>query len=123
MIIGTVDTNREPVVRLDLSGPQGEQRDIETIIDTGFNGFLALPHAVITALGLRRLGRGRALLANGSEAIFDIYETTVTWDGKSRAVEVDATENVALLGMSMLYGHELWVHAVEGGRVTIQVSG
>jgi clan AA aspartic protease len=123
VIIGAVSANREAVVPLEVRGPQDPGREIETIVDTGFNGFLTLPHAVILALGLPHLGRGRATLANGIEALFDIYESTVMWEGEPRTVEVDATAGMALLGMAMLEGHDLWIHAAEGGGVTIHAAG
>ena len=120
MITGTVNTNREASLLLRVRGPLGQEQEIEAIIDTGFNGFLTLPPVLVAALGLPRLGRGRAVLANGSEELFDIYEATVIWDGHPRTVELDAANTAALVGMSLLYGHDLRIHVVEGGRVTIE---
>jgi hypothetical protein len=59
-------------------------------------------------------------LANGSEEIFDIYGVTVLWEGEPRYVEADAIDTTPLVGMSLLYGHELYVHVVEGGSVVIK---
>ncbi len=120
MITGTVNTNREATLLLRVRGPLGQEQEIEALIDTGFNGFLTLPPGLVAALSLPRLGRGRAVLANGSEELFDIYEATVIWDGQPRAVELDAANTVALVGMSLLYGYDLRIHVVEGGRVTIE---
>jgi clan AA aspartic protease len=120
VITGIVNANREPTIQLRVGGPDRQEREIEAIIDTGFNGFLTLPPTLIAALDLPRLGRGRAILANGREAVFDIYETIVTWDGRPRPVEADATGTVALVGMSLLDGHDLWIHAVTEGRVTVE---
>jgi predicted aspartyl protease len=72
MITGTVNADSEAVIRLVVQGPVGHVHEIEAVIDTGFNGFLTLPSALVTMLGLTRLSRGRALLANGSEELFDI---------------------------------------------------
>jgi predicted aspartyl protease len=59
MITGVVTAAGEPTVRVTVCGPSGQERDIEAIIDTGFDGSLALPPSVIDALGLpwRRCGR------------------------------------------------------------------
>lgn len=66
MITGSVNTDYEAVIRLRIQGPRGYQQEVEAIIDTGFNGFLTLPPLLVTELGLARLSRGRALLANGA---------------------------------------------------------
>lgn len=63
--------------------------------------------------------RGRALLADGSESIFDIYEAIVIWDGEARRIPVDQAETTPLVGMSLLEGYELTVQAQPGGNVTI----
>jgi predicted aspartyl protease len=60
MITGMVNANREATIRLVVSGPSGQQQEIEAIIDTGFTGFLTLPPALIQALGLAWLCRNRA---------------------------------------------------------------
>ncbi|MDQ3659260.1 MAG: hypothetical protein M3338_06250 [Actinomycetota bacterium] len=80
---------------------------------------LTLPPAIVIALGLTYLGRGRAILANGGEALFDIYEVTVIWDGRARDVEAEAADTDSLIGTSLLYGHDLRIHMEEGGVVTI----
>ena len=77
MITGTVNADYEAVIRLFVQGPAGPAHEFDAIIVTGFNGFLTLPPALVTALGLMRRSRGRALLANGSEELFDIYGVTV----------------------------------------------
>lgn len=119
MIRGTVNTDREAVIRLVLRGRSGQEQETEAVNDTGFNGFLTLPSALVTVLDLTRLSRGRATLANGSEELFDIYGATVIWDGQPRYVETDAVGTVPLVGMSLLYGYDLHVQAVDGGSVTI----
>jgi clan AA aspartic protease len=93
------------------------------MIDTGFNGFLTLPPALVTALGLIRRSRGRVLLANGSEELFDIYGVIVLWDGQQRYVEADAVDTTPLVGMSLLDGYDLHIQVADGGQVVIQASG
>ena len=75
--------------------------------------------ALIQELGLAWRRRGRAMLADGSDSLFDIYETTVTWDGRPRRIAVDEVNSDPLIGMSLLYGYELTVQVVDGGRVVI----
>jgi len=66
MITGVVTANPEPVIRVVIRGPQGQERETEALIDTGFSGWLSLPTDMIAALGLPGRRRGRALLADGS---------------------------------------------------------
>jgi clan AA aspartic protease len=119
MISGTVNADREAVLRLQVSGVPGQSQEIEAVVDTGFTGFLTLPLSVIANLGLTRISRGRAILANGSEEVFDIYEAQIVWDGQTRRIEADAAEVEPLIGMSMLYGYELRVQVLDGGTLPI----
>ena len=45
---------------------QRQTREIEAVIDTGYNGFLTLPTATVAELQLPFLGPSRATLANGA---------------------------------------------------------
>ena len=90
MIQGVVNANLEAVVTLTLRGESGQEREIEAVIDTGFNGFLTLPTALVAQLGIPFAYMGRAILADGSEAAFDVYDATVLWNGRPRYVESGA---------------------------------
>jgi clan AA aspartic protease len=120
MIIGVVTDRREAVIRLKVRGPAGQDQEIEAIIDTGFDGWLSLPSSIIVQLGLTWRQRGRALLADGSESVFDIYEATVDWDGEARRIPVDEAETVPLVGMALLEGCELVVQVQRGGNVSVR---
>lgn len=122
MITGIVNPNYEAVIHLLVQGPTGQEREVNAVIDTGFNGFLTLPPILITTLGLTRLSRGRAILANGTEDIFDIYGATVLWDGQPRYVETDAVDTTPLVGMALLNGYDLHIQVKDGGRVAIQAA-
>ena len=93
---------------------------MEAILDTGFNGSLTLPLAMIAGLGLRWRTRGLVTLANCTEDYCDIYVATVIWDGRPRNILVEAADTYPLVGMALLYGHDLHVQVVEGGRVVIE---
>jgi clan AA aspartic protease len=123
MITGTVNADYEAIVRLRIQSPSGHEYEVDAILDTGFNGFLTLPSALIGELGLIRLGRGRALLADDREELLNIYGVTVLWDGQPKHVEVDAVNCTPLLGMSLLKGHDLRIAVVDGGTVIIGVLG
>ena len=120
MIRGVVTGNREATLRLTLDGTGRRQEDIEAIIDTGFSGFLTLPPALIASLGLRWRGREQAVLGDGSLHLYDVYSASVIWDGTRRIVEIDAVDTDSLIGMSLLYGYDIRIQAIEGGSVTIE---
>ena len=120
MIEGVVNAAYEPVVILAVQGPSGQSRDIEAVVDTGFNGFLTLPTALVAELGLPFVSIGRATLADGSEVAYDIHEAVVLWDGQPRYIEADAADTTPLVGMQLLDRHSLYVEVEDGGRVLIQ---
>ncbi|MSP38087.1 MAG: clan AA aspartic protease [Deltaproteobacteria bacterium] len=119
MITGIVTAAREAVIVLNVRGPSGQEVEIHAVIDTGFDGSLTLPAQVITSLRLPWRRRGRSLLADGNETLFDIYEATVIWHGSPRRVAVDLVDLVPLVGMSLLYASELTIRVVERGSVLI----
>lgn len=120
MISGEVNAYCEAVVRLPVRSPRGREQAVEAVIDTGFNGYLTLPPDVITSLGLPFRRNGRAVLGDGSAVTFDIHEAVILWDGLLRRISVDAADTEPLLGMRLLYGHDLNVRVIEGGSAVIK---
>lgn len=120
MIEGVVNAALEAVVSLTVQGPSGQSREIEAVIDTGFNDFLTLPSALAAELGLAYRNRGKMILADGSEATFDIYRAVLLWDGESRHVYAYAADAIPLVGMALLHDHDLSIQVRAGGRVVIQ---
>jgi clan AA aspartic protease len=120
MITGVVTPDREALIRLVVRGPSGQERHIDAVVDTGFDGWLSLPPEVIAQVGLPWRRRGRALLADGSESIFDMYEATVLWDQIPRRMVVDEASTAPLVGMALLSGYELNIQVRIGGQVTIK---
>jgi clan AA aspartic protease len=119
MIIGKVK-GAEARIRLRVIGVRGREREIEAVIDTGYTAALTLPRAVITALALPWRGSVRAILADGEERLFDLYEANVVWDRRRRRVPAFEAATVPLVGMALLDGHEFMMQVKAGGRVTIK---
>ena len=117
-----MNANLEAVVTLPLRGPAGQTREVDAVIDTGFNGYLTLPPTLAADLGLSVVGDGEAVLADGSEAAFDVYGVTVLWDDQSRHIETGAVGVDPLVGMALLYSHHLNIDVEDGGRVVIQAK-
>ena len=122
MIQGVVNAALEAVVSITVQGPLGQEREIEAVLDTGFTDFLTLPSALAAELGLAYRNRGQMILADGSEATFDIYRAALLWDGESRHVYVYAADATPLVGMRLLHHHNLNIDVEDGGRVAIQAK-
>lgn len=120
MILGVVTDDHQAVIHLTVRGPAGQENEIDAIIDTGFDGWLSLPSSIIISLDLPWRQRGRALLADGSESIFDIYEAIVLWDGGPLRIAVHEAETTPLIGMSLFRGYELIIQNQPGGKVSIR---
>jgi clan AA aspartic protease len=120
MIYGVVNLRREATLPLVVGNSNGERQVIDTVIDTGFSGFLSLPSAIITALDLPWSASDIVTLGDGSETLFDLYTATVIWDGQYREVYIAESETEPLLGMALLYGYRLQVDTIEGGSVKIE---
>ena len=120
MIIGVVNAHAEATIRLPVRAADGQEQEIEVVLDTGFNGSLTLPPTMIAGLGLQWRTRGLVMLANGTEDYCDIYAATIIWDGRPRNILVEAADTDPLVGMALLYGHDLHVQVVEGGSVVIE---
>ena len=120
MIEGVVNAAHEAVVTVHLENPEGQTRDIEAVVDTGYSGFLTLPTTLVADLGLPFAYMGQAILANDAQVDFDVYYVTVLWDGQARDIEADATGSTPLVGMLLLDRHNLSIDVVDSGRVVIQ---
>lgn len=119
MIAGTVTTDREAVIQFQLAGPTRQTRDIQAVIDTGYNGYLTLPGHLITALHLPFAGYRRAALADGRNVILNVYLTTVLWHGRQEQVVVARADGAPLVGMSLLGGSRITMDVVDDGEVVI----
>lgn len=120
MMNGIVDQNREATIRLVVGNGNRQRQVIDAVIDTGFTGFLTLPLQVLTALNLQAYSREEGTLGDGSTCVFDVYSGFVIWDGAFLQIDINASETVPLVGMSLLYGYRMQLDAIEGGTVTIQ---
>jgi predicted aspartyl protease len=127
MITGTVNADFEPIIRLSVCGSDGKVYTQDAIVDTGFNGWLSLPPNLIAELNLKWKRRGRAILGDETECVFDVYEAVLLWDGnmltipfaKRRLCRIDEADSEPLAGMSLMEGYQLTVQVFEGGHVEL----
>ncbi|MDE0160218.1 MAG: clan AA aspartic protease [Acidimicrobiaceae bacterium] len=120
MIEGVVNADLEAVVALSVESPSGTKRNIVAVIDTGYNGLLTLPPAIVEELELPFQTTWRATLSNGSEDVFDVHNATVRWDGHPLNIPIEAADTDPLVGMALLEGHNLNVDVHPAGQVRIE---
>lgn len=76
----------------------GQREFINTVIDTGFDGFLSLPSEMIARLGLPWRTSNIATLGDGSTTLFDFYTGIVIWDGQYRTIRIGDTARISIAG-------------------------
>jgi clan AA aspartic protease len=119
VIVGKVNSDLEAILRLTVRGSNGRTRRIAAVIDTGFDGFITLPPAIIVELGLEWKSRSAAVLADGRETEFDTYRGTVAWDRRRRSIDIDEANTTPLVGTALLANFTMNIHFWRGGKVTI----
>ncbi len=119
MIIGKVTANREAVIELEIIGSNQKRENVETVIDTGFNGYLTLSSDLINYLKLQLAGSRHVTLGDGNVVVLDMYLAKVLWHGQEREVLILEAEGGPLVGMSLLYGSRVMLEVVDNGDVTI----
>jgi clan AA aspartic protease len=123
MITGIVNADFEPIIALSICGSDGKVCTQDAIVDTGFNGWLSLPSDLIAELNLEWKRRGRAVLGDGTECVFNVYEAVVVWDGNLLTIPIDEADSEPLVGMSLMEGYQLTVQVFEGGHVELVKVG
>ena len=121
MMRGYVNRYLEPVVTIEVEDSDGALQSFEAVLDTGFNGDLALPYRAIEHLGL--IDRDREedwTLATGDEGPMPEFDGVVSWHGQSREVVVLETRGEPLLGTSLLSGSRISIDMRSGGEVQIE---
>lgn len=109
----------QPWLTVSVEGANGELRQYEVILDTGFTGCLVLPEPVIKELGLVKRGSEEVVLASSQEYPFNYYAARVLWRGQPRWTDIYQSEAQALLGMELLESGQIAVDARDGGDVTV----
>jgi clan AA aspartic protease len=117
-MIGRVEGN-EARLWLTVVGRDERTFDADAVIDTGFTGYLTLPPAVVRAGAFPLVGSEDVILADGTTVPLDLYRAIVVWDGQRRTVFVFQADAGPLVGMSLLRGHRVVLHVVDGGDVTV----
>lgn len=93
---------------------------IECVVDTGFEGALAVPEAAVLAMGLPYLTDITANLANDASVSTPVHGATIVWNGIEAHVAVLAMGRRPLLGTALLAEHELLARFTDNGTVAVR---
>jgi len=115
---GRVDARRQAILELQVYGPGGQMLQVPAVIDTGYNGALTLPMAIVTALALPPDVSRRVRLADASRRVLNCYAAELLWDGQRRQVVVLSVEGDPLVGTALLDGCHLEIDFADGGPVS-----
>lgn len=118
MIAGTV-VDGIPRIAVELG-----RSSWSAIIDTGFDGGLELPAALMDSLNPEPAGRVRSALAGGQFIEEDAYFIDFEFDGET--IEVEATfaqSDEVLIGTQVLESHRLEIDLPRGAVVLSRTAG
>ena len=122
MKIGTIDASGEALVPLTVEGlgSEGTQHDVEALLDTGFDGFLALPPTLIDVLDLEQVSREQYMTASGEIHFTGVYEAVVVFGDRRRVIDeiVEAAE--PLMGVGCLWEFKVCLGFREDGDITLE---
>ncbi|MEH2158371.1 clan AA aspartic protease [Nostoc sp.] len=118
MIHGTV-VGLQAHMSVILCLPELLNIEIECVVDTGFEGLLTLPSAVINELGLPYIARIDANLADNSNIAVNVYLATILWNGVEREVAVLGMGRRPLIGTALLEDYHLSIDFCDGGTVLV----
>lgn len=110
---------RFPRARLSLPGRDGPFT-VEFIIDSAFDGELALPPHLALRLPIEIAGHQTLALADGTTIYSPYYRLSLEWDGEERLVEVLLLDGSPLLGVNMWDGTRMQIEWTEGGEVEVE---
>lgn len=120
MIIGRVNWLLEAIVSVEVQAADGQLHPFQCVLDTGYDGDIALPSAVISRLGLAFAGPSDIVFLSGYSAPLPVYEGIAYWHGQPIQVAVLETEQESVLGMALLENSTLTIQAWDGGEVLIE---
>lgn len=103
MIQGTVTEEGLPLIRIEIAG-----RRWPAVIDTGFNGDLELPEALMPHVDAKPIGPIESFLAAGQVVEEEMYGVQIPFDGQTSSGEASFVPgDQILVGTRLLKHHRL----------------
>lgn len=123
MINGRVTGDLKAKINITISVGDGIWNSLDVVVDTGFNGQLALPEETVQSLGLV-LDRFRRVTPaiGGTRVVASGYVHLCRAEASMRARVIQAGTE-PLIGMALLLNHRITIDAVADGAVSITPLG
>ncbi len=99
-IQGEINSQAEALLKFRIIGAKGFF-EVETVIDTGFDGDLVHPADVIEELGLAFIFRADVRLVGDTTKATDFFQGQIEWFGQIRTVDIIA-DDAFLIGTNLL---------------------
>ena len=119
MIKGVVNSNYEPVVGIGIAF-DGKIRLFDAIIDTGFNGFISIPHSIIEKTTWQFVGYESYELASGEIIKDKVYLGDVLLGGKKKYTYILSNKTDDILLGTKLFSDKVMVIDFKSKRIAIR---
>ncbi len=123
MINGRVTEDLKAKINIAISAGGGVWNSLDAVIDTGFNGQLALPEETVQALDLALDRFRRVTPAVGGTRVVASGHVQLRWEDVSIRARVIQAGTEPLIGMALLWNHRITIDAVADGAVNITPLG
>jgi len=121
MMNGRIDASFEAHLELAIQLEDELKRE-SFLVDTGFNGFIAVSQAMVEHLGLALLDVQEGVTADGRTGYFDTVQITVLWHGRELTVRAQILDE-ALIGTRLLRGSRVRAEWVRDGQFQVEPIG
>ena len=119
-IRGTVNALRYVQIPITLRGAGGKpDKTLDVLIDTGFDGALSLPPALIAELGLPYSRQVSSLTFSGEPVEFPSHDAIVVLGTYQQGVACLGADIPPLVGMGLLDGFDLFIEIKDNGSVIL----
>jgi clan AA aspartic protease len=108
-----------PRLTLSLPGRDGI-RSVEFIVDTGFDGEIALPSELLRDLDAAYAGDHPILLADRTYRRRSVHRILLEWGEEDRETEIIEMDGNPLIGNGLLRDNLVEIEMREGGEVAVE---
>lgn len=104
---GKVNEQREPCIFVEFENG----KNVELVVDTGFNGSISLPRSLMSEFGLKKISEEEIYGIGSHTEILDVALTKIIWFGEETEIEVLINDgDDRLLGSELLDGKILEIN-------------